>query len=302
MIDPQLQELLVCPKCHGELDFGEHRTDAPSGILCTGCGARYPIVGQIPLMYATQSNDGFGHDLYHAQLHGNFFERVFHSNRIETLLRLITTEIGLAPGARMLDVGCNTGPMLIPLRQRGYDVVGIDISADDVQQAEQYLSARGLPADRLSVGDGTRLPFRDQSFDLVLLIDILEHTDYPEHIVSEARRLLVPGGIVIATVPWAYHPYVRYTWLRKLLSSRKTIDEHPDAPFEFQMLQSLFSTAFQPLCCRLVFHWVCVLGVYRLQADPAGQGQLESAETAAARQPSATPDANSHKEEPVPAC
>jgi len=77
--------------------------------------------------------------------------------------------------------------------------------------------------------------------------------------------------VVIATVPWAYHPYVRYTWLRKALSSRKTIDEHPDTPFKLDMLRRLFSVTtsahepgFEPLLHRLVFHWVCILGVYRL--------------------------------------
>jgi SAM-dependent methyltransferase len=302
MIDPKLQKLLVCPKCHGKLCFEDRRTEDTPGIRCTECDTHYPVEGQIPLMFASTTNDGFGHDLYHAQLRGNFFERVFHSNRIETLLRLITTEIGIEPGARALDVGCNTGPMLIPLRQRGYDVVGIDISADDVQQAERYLRERGLPAGQLSVGDGTSLPFRDQSFDLILLIDILEHTDHPERIISEARRLLVPGGIAIATVPWAYHPYVRYTWLRKLLSSRKTIDEHPDAPFELEMLQSLFPADFCPVCYRLVFHWVCILGVYRLQAPSTGWELPEQFEAAAVGQPHVTPDALPQPEEPVPAC
>jgi len=218
-------------------------------------------------MFAGPSEDGFGHDLYHAQFYGNVFERVFHNNRIATLLRLVTQELALPDSAQMLDVGCNTGPMLIPLRRRGYDIVGIDISVDDVQQAERYLAERQLPYNRLSVADGTSLPFRDQSFDAILLVDILEHTDNPEGIVAETKRLLRPGGIVVATVPWAYHPYVRYTWLRKLLSSRTTIDEHPDAPFTLDMLQSLFAAGFQPLDTRLVFHWVCVLGVYRLQED-----------------------------------
>jgi SAM-dependent methyltransferase len=236
-------------------------------------------------MFSGATNDGFGHDLYRAQLHGNFFERVFHNNRIETLLRLIThelpqiCEIGTS-SVRVLDVGCNTGPMLIPLRQRGYDVVGVDISPEDVQQAERYLQAYGLSSGGLSVADGTCLPFRDKSFDLVLLIDILEHTDRPQHIVSEAGRLLVPGGVVVATVPWAFHPYVRYTWLRKLLSSRKTIDEHPDAPFRLEMLQSLFSrhqstkSLFEPLFFRLVFHWVCILGVYQMWTASVGSPVL----------------------------
>jgi ubiquinone/menaquinone biosynthesis C-methylase UbiE len=214
-------------------------------------------------MTATESNDGFGHDLYNAQLRGNYFEKVFHGNRIQTLMRLITDELRLEPACRALDVGCNTGPMLVPLRQRGYQVVGIDISTHDVQQAEHYLHDRGLPSGLLSVADGTQLPFRDHSFDLLLLIDILEHTDHPERIVAETERLLVPGGTVIATVPWAYHPLVRYDWIRKGLSSRKTIDEHPDAPFKLEMLQTLFP-AFEPLLFRLVFHWVCILGVYRL--------------------------------------
>ena len=259
MIDPQLSQILVCPKCHGELTFQEER------IYCQACDVYYPAAGSIPLMFAGPSNDGFGHDLYRAQLHGNLFERVFHSNRIATLLRLVTQELALPSNAQMLDIGCNTGPMLIPLRERGYDIVGIDISTDDVQQAERYLSDLHLPAGRLSVADGTRLPFRDQSFDAILLVDILEHTDTPDRIVAETRRLLRPGGIAIATVPWAFHPYVRYTFLRKLLSSRTTIDEHPDAPFRLRMLESLFERNFEPLCTRLVFHWVCILGVYRLQ-------------------------------------
>lgn len=262
MVDPRLQALLICPNCHGDLIFGE------DGMLCRQCGARYGVQGQIPIMLSSTSQDGFGHDLYNAQIRGNFFEQVFHTNRIRTLLELITDELDIPPGTRALDVGCNTGPMLIPLRQRGYDIVGIDISPDDVQQAGCYLHQHGLPADQLSVADGTQLPFRDRSFDFVLLVDVLEHTDYPQRIVSEVQRLLAPGGIVIATVPWAYHPYVRYTWLRKALSSRKTIDEHPDAPFKLKMLQDLFPVSgqphFQALLFRLVFHWVCILGVYRL--------------------------------------
>lgn len=257
MVDPRLQALLICPACHGELRF------EPERAVCQACDTEYPVAGQIPLMAGGPSNDGFGHDLYHAQLDGNFFEKVFHSNRIATLLRLITRELSVGTGARILDVGCNTGPMLIPLRERGYDVAGIDISLEEVAQAESYLRERGLSDGCLAVADGTGLPLRDHSFDAVLLVDVLEHTDSPGRIVAETRRILVPGGWVIATVPWAYHPYVRFTWLRKALSSRKTIDEHPDAPFGLEMLQRLFPAEFRPVLFRLVFHWVCILGVYR---------------------------------------
>lgn len=257
MIDPKLLEILVCPACHGTLSVDDET------LHCTACGNGYPIEKGIPLMTAGPSNDGFGHDLYHAQLAGNFFEKVFHSNRIDTLMRLITSELGIEPGCRVLDVGCNTGPMLVPLRRAGYEVAGIDISAHDVHMAERYLNEAGLSDGLLSVADGTQLPFRDSSFNLILLVDILEHTNYAERVVAETRRLLTPGGTVIATVPWEYHPFVRYDWIRKALSSRKTIDEHPDAPFTLKMLQGLFPD-FEPLLFRLVFHWVCILGVYRM--------------------------------------
>ncbi|MBN1937550.1 MAG: methyltransferase domain-containing protein [Anaerolineae bacterium] len=259
MIDPKLLEILVCPACHGELTAGDE------ALRCEACGNAYPIQGSIPLMTIGSSNDGFGHDLYHAQLEGNFFEKVFHSNRIDTLMRLITSELGIELGSRALDVGCNTGPMLVPLRRAGYQVAGIDISAHDVHQAERYLDEAGLSSGLLAVADGTQLPFRNGSFNLILLVDVLEHTDHAERIVAETRRLLAPGGAVVATVPWGYHPFVRYDWIRKALSSRKTIDEHPDAPFTLKMLQSLFPD-FEPVLFRLVFHWVCILGVYRMPA------------------------------------
>jgi ubiquinone/menaquinone biosynthesis C-methylase UbiE len=255
-----LQKRLICPVCHGELDFGQQ------AIVCTACGTHYPVHGRIPVMTVGPSDDGFGHDLYNAQVRGNVFEKVFHRGRIRTLLKLIVNELDIGTPWRVLDVGCNTGPMVIPLRRRGYDVTGIDISATDVHQAERYLDELGLPDGGLAVADGTRLPFPDRSFDLVLLIDVLEHTDHPQRVVDEAKRLLSPGGTVVATVPWAYHPLVRHDWMRKLLSSRKTIDEHPDAPFKRNMLQALFG-GFQPVLFRHVFHWVCLLGVYRLAAS-----------------------------------
>jgi SAM-dependent methyltransferase len=277
VIDPRLRALLICPACHGELRF------EPGLAACQACAAQYPVAGRIPLMVNGLSSDGFGHDLYRAQLHGNYFEKVFHADRIETLVRLVTSELALHPDARILDVGCNTGPMLIPLRRRGYNVVGIDISPNDVAQAERYLAERGLASDGLAVADGVRLPFRDRSFDLILLIDILEHTDLPERVVAEVRRLLVPGGHAVATVPWAYHPYVRFTWLRKALSSRTTIDEHPDAPFRLRMLQQLFPREFQPMLFRLVFHWVCILGVYCLRGEcgPHGEGPVTAGTSSA---------------------
>ena len=45
------------------------------------------------------------------------------------------------------------------------------------------------------------LPFKDDYFDIVTLIAVIEHLDYPEHIISEVHRILKPGGLLILTTP-----------------------------------------------------------------------------------------------------
>lgn len=207
---------------------------------------------------ATQ--DGFGHDLYKAHMEGTIFEKAFHNHRIKTLVAL-AEELGIDQDQQVLDLGCNTAPVMSALLREGVDLIGVDIVREDVKRAETNLKGLDLPHDNLAVADGTLLPFRDEAFDTILLIDVLEHTSHPRRMVEEARRALRPGGRAIATVPWAYHPLVKFTILRKLLSSRKTIDRHPDLPFTFQKLKGLFPD-FEPLFFRHVFHWVCLLGVF----------------------------------------
>ena len=53
-------------------------------------------------------------------------------------------------------------------------------------------------------GDGQKLPFSDQSFDHVLLLDVLEHIPAPSDCLEEVRRVLKPGGTLIIQVPFLY--------------------------------------------------------------------------------------------------
>ncbi len=66
-------------------------------------------------------------------------------------------------------------------------------------------------------GDGCRLPFADESFDTILLLDVLEHISEPEAALAEARRVMRSDGRLLMTIPFAYplhdqpHDYQRYT-------------------------------------------------------------------------------------------
>ncbi len=251
-----LKEALVCTVCHADLAWEAER------VRCSRCPQIFPLSAGVPVMLDGSENlhDGFGHDLNQAKESGNFFEKVFHRNRVRTVVRWLQEGPGFQ--GRVLDLGCNTGPVLIPLRSRGLDVIGLDVIAEDVHVCAGNLKRHGLVADGLVVADGRKTPFPDGFFDGVLLVDVLEHTLDPAGILSEARRVVRQGGYVFASVPWKWHPVVRHDWIRKALTRRKTVDEHPDIPFDNKKLDELF-TGWTLERRGLVYQWVCIGAIYR---------------------------------------
>ena len=99
-----------------------------------------------------------------------------------TVLRLL----GDGPG-RLLDVGCGTGGHTAAFAQRGWNVVGIDVSDDLLDRAR----SRGI---EVVNADAASLPFPDQAFDAV--VSMWTHTDVDDFAaaVREARRVLRPAG------------------------------------------------------------------------------------------------------------
>lgn len=95
-----------------------------------------------------------------------------------------------------LEVGCGDGATAGPwLQGHGRAYVGVDISEPAVRRAKSHDLNVAL------VNDAASLPFADESFDVVLLIEVLEHLFLPNEAVKEAHRVLKRGGILLATVP-----------------------------------------------------------------------------------------------------
>lgn len=115
---------------------------------------------------------------------------------------------------KILDVGCGTGLLLAEMQRYGA-VEGVDASP----LAVAYCKERGLS--NVSVAPAASLPFPDRSFDVVTMLDVLEHLEDDRAGAAEAARVLAPGGIAIITVPaftflWGVtdvvsHHYRRYT-------------------------------------------------------------------------------------------
>jgi SAM-dependent methyltransferase len=114
---------------------------------------------------------------------------------------------------KILDIGSGAGNMAHHLAQYG-QVFGIDYNPRPLPVAQQ----RGLP---VSQGSGNELPFPTAGFDLVALLDTVEHIPDELGVLQECARVLKPGGKLIVTVPafmwlWSYNDEInaherRYT-------------------------------------------------------------------------------------------
>ncbi len=117
----------------------------------------------------------------------------FRGKRMEVEAFLDTMSNGEAR-PWILDVGCGTGEIMAHLPAYG-NAVGVDFSLE----ALGYSHLRGAP--NLIQGNGTQLPLKSSSFDIILLLDFLEHTRDDRQVLRDCYDVLTPGGHLLVTVP-----------------------------------------------------------------------------------------------------
>jgi SAM-dependent methyltransferase len=133
------------------------------------------------------------------------------------------------PGSRqILDVGCGTGMMLSELTRYG-DAFGVDASEDALEACR----SRGLK--QVQRADSPPLPFERESFDVITVLDVLEHLDDDVGMLGDLHRLLRPGGLLLVTVP-AY----MFLW-----GPHDEINEHRRRYTEPQLRRGLVEAGFR---------------------------------------------------------
>jgi SAM-dependent methyltransferase len=190
MMSVSLPSHLCCPTCRRDLT-------AAVDQVCCEAGHTFPIVNGTVDFFGSESVDqGRGLDQHAAQ------EANGMRKRVDNFVLPWLNEFG---AESLLDDGCGIGHVVEHLSQRGVDAYGVDPGSR--KQSWVSLEVKS----RLFRADGTKLPFKDNSFDAVLSAGVIEHVGEPrprrqQHpyqraYVHELIRVLRPGGRALIAAP-----------------------------------------------------------------------------------------------------
>ncbi len=127
-------------------------------------------------------------------------------------------------GQRLVEVGCGIGTDLVRFARGGARTLGVDVSETALRLARRNFEVNDLAHGQFVLGDGSQLPLPDHSVDVFYAHGVLQYSADPRGIVTEAQRVLVPGGTAIFMV------YNRVSWLMAMSKVLRTPLEHGDAP------------------------------------------------------------------------
>lgn len=108
----------------------------------------------------------------------------------------------------ILDIGCNYGSLICNLHCSGYkNVYGIDVNKESIQQGKLLYDKI---SENIMVYDGKKIPFKDESFDIILMFDVIEHIQNIQYYLkNEVYRVLKKDGVFIFQTP---NKYINVPW------------------------------------------------------------------------------------------
>ena len=103
------------------------------------------------------------------------------------------------PPAPIVEIGVGTGLVALPLTERGYAVVGVDLSS------KMIAVARGRIGARVAIGDATRMPIASASCDAVVAARVLHVVGDPGAVLADAARIVRSGGRIVVILAGSSH-------------------------------------------------------------------------------------------------
>lgn len=107
----------------------------------------------------------------------------------------------------ILDIGCGNGAFTVEMAKKGKKIIGIDVNSEELFGFKQVMKQMKLNNINIFKMDAETLAFDDNEFDIVTMVQVLEHISNQVGALQETYRVLKPGGQIILSVPNKLFPF-----------------------------------------------------------------------------------------------
>jgi len=123
-------------------------------------------------------------------------------------------------GKKVLEIGVGAGTDHLQWAQAGLDCYGVDLTDAAIQTTQKHLELYGLKSNLQRI-DAEKLPFDDNTFDVVYSWGVIHHSEKPELIIAEIKRVLKEGGAFIGMMYGRYSLVTLKIWIKHALLKGK---------------------------------------------------------------------------------
>jgi ubiquinone/menaquinone biosynthesis C-methylase UbiE len=178
----------------------------------------------------------------------------------DSVVRVLENTGGARQGLDVADIGCGAGTQCLVWAEMGHRVHGLDVNEALLELAQKRATEAGYTIE-VQVGSAVKLPWADESMDVCLVIELLEHVADWEPCLSECQRVLKPGGVLFLTTSNKLCPFQQefdlplYSWYpgwvkrrfeRLAVTTRPELVNHAEFPavnwFTFYGLRATLGT------------------------------------------------------------